>query len=217
GMQSALHSGSGENGQGRATNVVGYNSPDYSGFSVAATYSFDEDCGLPNNSNATTTACAADDDSYSLGARYNTGPILVFADYLTNDNGGDDDAWKVGGSYALGDFTVYGQYENDGGLLSAVIDPNNVVNTENRVADGFDIWHVAGSYTMGNAMLYAGYGQGDDRSVGGVDMNSEYDAWTLAGMYNFSQRTLAYMGYSVIDFDEFGEDEQLSIGLRHKF
>lgn len=209
GLQSGLHSGSGENGQGRATNTIGYDTPDFNGLSAAATYSFDDNC------NAASGPGCVDDDSYSLGARYKNGPALVFADYVTNDTGGSDDAWKIGGSFSFGAATVYGQYEMDGGLISSA--NNGTLATQNNAEEDGDVWHLGASYTMGNAMIYAAYGQGDDTND--PTYNAEYDTWTIAGKYNFSKRTMAYAGYQQVDFDEdiVGEVDHFGIGMRHKF
>ena len=236
GLQSTLHGGGGEDGQGRTTNAIAYDSPDFNGFSVAATYSFDEDCGIAATataSGATGTCPNKDDDSYSLGARYKNGPALVFADYITSDHGGNDDAWKVGGSYAFGDFKVFGQYEADGGLISST--PGVVAaGAADATNEGADVWHLGGSFTMGNAMLYAAYGQGDDDDAAG---NSEYDVWTIGGQYSLSKRTMAYAGFQQISCDgntgvrcggalgtartalgeTGGEVDHFGIGMRHKF
>ncbi len=216
GLQSALHSGSGENGQGRATNTIGYDTPDFNGFSAAATYSFDDDCRINANALAGTTTCGgADDDSYSVGARYKNGPALVFADYITNGAGGSDDAWKIGGKFSFGAAAVYGQYEMDGGLISSV--NNGTLNVQNTAEEDGDVWHLGASYTMGNAMVYAAYGQGDDTND--PTYNAEYDVWTIAGQYSFSKRTMVYAGFQQVDFDEagVGERDHFGLGMRHKF
>ncbi|MFZ5620384.1 MAG: porin [Pseudomonadota bacterium] len=206
GLQSALHLGDGANGEGRATNAIGYDTPDFNGLSGAVTYSFDDACSVGS------AAGCADDDSYSLGARYKNGPALVFADYVTSDQGGADDAWKVGGKYSFGAATVYGQYESDGGLIANGV-PGDQTAAEN---EGADVWHLAASYTMGNAMVYAGYGQGDDDDAAG---NTEYDTWTIAGMYNFSKRTMVYGGFQQVSEDctGCGETDHFGVGMRHKF
>lgn len=208
GLQSALHLGDGGDGEGRATNAIGYDTPDFNGLSGALTYSFDEECAV-----GTLAAGCPDDDSYSLGARYKNGPALVFADYVTSDQGGADDAWKVGGSYSFGDAAVYGQFESDGGLIANGV-PGDSSAAEN---EGADVWHLAASYTMGNAMLYAGYGQGDDDDD--TAENTEYDVWTLAGIYNFSKRTMTYAGFTQISEDctGCGETDHFGVGMRHKF
>jgi len=203
-MQSSLHGGSGANGQGRATKTVGYDTADFNGLSAGATYSFDN-CGAA-------ASCANDDDSYSLGAKYKNGPALVFVDYVTSDQGGDDDAWKIGGSYSFGDAALYAQYEVDGGLIANGV-PGSGAGLSN---DGADLWMLGGSYTMGNAMLVAQFAQGDDDSAAG---NTEYDSWTLAGVYNFSKRTKTYVGFNQYSEDATGgaELDHFAVGMAHKF
>ena len=83
GIQSILQSGAGEEGQGRATNTARYDSPDWNGLKVIAHYTLDSDNG----------ADGEDDNPYGGGIQYTNGGILVFADYLTTDQGGDDDAY----------------------------------------------------------------------------------------------------------------------------
>ena len=205
GLASALHSGSGEDGHGRATKAIAYDTPDFNGLSAAATYSFDDDCGVGS------AAGCADDDAYSLGARYKNGPALAFVDYVTSDKGDADEAWKIGGKYAFGAFGVYGQYEVDKGMLS---DRGGAANT----VEDADLWYLGGSFTMGNAMLTASYGQGDDNNDA-LDGDNGYDVWRIAGVYNFSKRTMTYAGFAQVSEDcaGCGETDQFSVGMRHKF
>jgi len=219
----ALHGGTGDDGHGRMTNAVAYDTPDFNGLSAAATYSFNNDCG------PLVTNCANDNDAYSIGGRYNNGPILAFVDYVTSGQGGADEAWKLGGKYTFGDFALWGQYEFDKGMISA-----RGAAPSNTVEDA-DVWQLGGSFTMGNMMLVAGYGQGDDNNVAG--QTAEYDVWRIAGVYNFSKRTMAYAGFAQVDCDgnvggmcggaigasrtalgvTGGESDQFSLGMRHKF
>lgn len=205
GLASGLHSGAGSNGEGRTTNAIGFDTANYSGFSAGATYSFDDAC--PQG----TVGPCADDDAYSLGAKYSNGPILAFVDYVTSDKGDADDATKIGGSYNFGDAAVYGAYEFDGGMISSRGGAGNSV-------EDADLWQIGGSYTMGSAMLYAGYGQGDDNNVV-ADGDQGYNAWTVAGTYNFSKRTKSYVGFTQqsLDCAGCGENDQFSVGMQHKF
>lgn len=231
GLQSRLHSNDGDSGQGRMTNGIFYSTPDFNGLSASAEYSFDDTC-VP-----TSTGTCVDDDAYGLGAQYKNGPALAFVSYITNDHGGEDDAWKVGGSYAFGDFKVFGQYEADGGLIGRTVAgttggaADTAFETANNTVDDADLWHLGGSFTMGNAMLYAAYGQGDDSSAAA---NTEYDAWTIGGAYNFSKRTMTYAGFNQVSCDaggwannantqclnvqaSGGEVDLFTVGMRHKF
>lgn len=201
GMASDLHSGSGEDGHGRMTKAIGYDTPDFNGLTGALTYSFDDDCALG------AVGCA-DDDAWSVGVHYNNGPMLAFVDYVTSSKGGADEAWKVGGKYSFGDFAVFGQYEFDQGMLS------DRGTTSNNATEDADLWQLGASFTMGNAVLVANYGQGDDDNTAA---NTEYDVWRIGGMYNFSKRTMAYAGFAQADYDATGEEDKFSLGMRHKF
>lgn len=237
GLQSRLHSNAGDSGQGRMTNGIFYSTPDFSGLSASAEYSFDDSCN-PNSA----TCANPDDDAYGFGAQYKNGPALAFVSYVTNDKGREDDAWKAGGSYGFGAFKVFGQYEVDGGLIGRTVagTPGSAISGGNagtafgasqNTVDGADLWHLGGSFTMGNAMLYAAYGQGDDSTAA---ENTEYDAWTIGGMYNLSKRTLTYAGFNQVSCDaggwannantqcfnvsaSGGEVDLFTIGMRHKF
>jgi len=202
GLQSSFHSGAGEELQGRATNTIRYDSPDFNGLKAVAHYTLD--------SNETDE----DEDPFGIGASYENGGILVFADYLDNSQSDSDEttAWKLGGKYSMGMFGVMGQYED----------------FENG-SDELNVWHLAGTATMGNSMLYLGFGKGDHDDLA----NSEYTAWTLAAMHSLSKRTKAYVGFSQVDCDGGaganlsacrvdgsnvnGEIDQFSLGMKHKF
>ena len=205
GLISGLHGGNGDDGQGRTSNAIAYDSPSFAGFNVAATYSFDDDGGFGS--------ATPDDDAYSLGARYKNGPILAFLDYVTNDKGGSDDAWKAGGKFTFGDFAVFGQYEFDGGLISSV--NAGALGTAQTTTEDADVWTLGGSFTMGNVLLTASYAQGDDDND--ATQNTEYDAWRIAGAYNFSKRTMMYAGFDQVDADAGGEADHFAVGMRHKF
>ncbi len=197
GIQSNLHSGAGEEGQGRATNTARWDSPDYNGFKATATFTLDS-----------TEADGENDNPYGIGGSYENGGILVFADYLTNDHGGQDDAWKVGGKYSMDNFAVFGQYEFDGGLISSKSTSNTV--------DGGDVWMLGGSYTMGSNMVYGAYGQGDDNSAVG---DSGYDSYEIVGVHSLSKNTLAYAGYVKESPDAAGasDTDLYTVGMKHTF
>jgi len=237
GLQSFLHNGAGENGQGRADNTARYDSPSWNGLKVSAYYTLDSsETASPD---AVTGQNDEDDDGYGVGVEYTNGGILVFADYVTNNSDapglrldgtfdgntyGDLSAWKVGGKYTFNNFAVMGQYESieqDFGN-SEEIDP---------------WWHVAGTYTMGNNMIYAGYGQAEGDaggSVGNPFVNKpDQTAFTIAGVHSMSKRTSIYAAYAVTEqdfdlttlgsiaagpgFEDEPERDMFAIGMKHKF
>jgi len=204
GLQSNMHTGAGEEGQGRATNTARYDSPSWNGLKLAATFTLDS------------ADTIEDDNPYGAGVSYENAGILLFADYLTTDTGKDDDAYKFGGKYTMNNLAFMAQYEVDGGLITS--------KAPGTSGDGADTWFVGGTFTLGNSMIYGGYGQGD-----GGDALSDYNAFELVGTHSMSKRTKVYAGYSNIDCDDqdtnvcssvgpkAGEDEQWNFGMKHTF
>ena len=188
GLMSSLHSGNGEQGQGRATNTMRYDSPSFNGAKVVANYTLDS--GFD------------EEDGYGIGLHYDQGPLFASVDYINNGVDGEDDAWKLGAKYSMDAFAVYGHYEQ-GGLVSSF--------TGAGESDA-NLWHLGGSFTMGSTMLYAAFGQGDD------DAGTEYDSWTLAAKHNMSKRTSVYGGFARVDVDGLNEESDLfTVGMVHNF
>jgi predicted porin len=217
GIQSNLHRGAGEEGQGRATNTMRYDSPSWNGLKVAATYTLDSNENDGEN-----------DNPYGAGIEYSNGGLLVFADYITNDRGGNDDAYKAGAKYTMDNFSVFGQYEVDGGLIT---DFNRGAATK---TDGADVWMLGGSFTMGNNTIYGAYAQGDNAGnrnsvVPGTGYDTGYDAWEVVGVHSMSKQTLVYLGYVTKDPDakvtdsltglrkSVNDEEAWALGMKHKF
>jgi len=197
GIQSNLHSGAGEEGQGRATNTARWDSPDYNGFTATATFTLDS-----------TESDGENDNPWGIGGQYENGGILVFADYLTNSHGNNDDAWKVGGKYSMDSFAVFGQYESDGGLISS--------KSKGNMIDGANVWMLGGSYTMGSNTVYGAYGSGDDSNAAG---DSGYNSWEIVGVHGLSKNTLAYGGYVSVNPDAAGANDTSlwTVGMKHTF
>ena len=202
GLQSTLHKGRGEEGQGRATNTVRYDSPSFGGVAFAGTYTLDND-----------ETDLEDDDPYSLGITYKGGPVYAFASYITTDTdnaAGEDDnaAWQVGAKGTFGDAAVWAIYEVDDGLIAT--------RQHGVAGDGGDIWSIGASYTIGNNLISLDYGQGDDVDLsGGGTAQTEYDSWRLGAKHNFSKRTMVYITHANVDVDGAGGTDLTSIGMRH--
>ena len=239
GLQSQLHRGKGENGQGRMTRHIRYDSPSWAGFGFSADYSLDEN-----------DPDASDDNTYGGGINYKNDGILdglwLGAAYITSDQGGDDDAYKFGAKLNWGNFGLYGQYEHDGGLISGQLQGGNTDTAPlPDTTDGQNMWFAALSYTWGNTLLYGGYGEGDNannstnlaNSGGVANLDSGFSSWTVAVDHKLSKRTDVYAGYNKLDCNNYvgsvcgganlqgpnppgtedGSDDFFSVGLRHKF
>lgn len=209
GLQSSLHSGKGEEGQGRATNTVRYDSPSWGGFGLAGTYTLD------NNEND--VPVEEDDDPFSVGVNYKGGPIYAAASYITTSGGGDDDAVQFAIKGMFGDFAVWGNYEMDGGLITlnqyGSADPGQ---PNAGSGDGADIWSVGASYTIGNNLIAVDYGQGDEADDPTV-LDDDYTVWRVGAKHSFSKRTMVYITHANVDAEDGGEADLTSLGMRHNF
>ena len=223
GLQSTLHKGRGEEGEGRATNTIRIDTASFGGFKAFATYTLD------NNENddgvAAKTAADENDNPWSVGASFKQGGIYAFASYITTDGGGNDDAWQIGGKFSMDAFAVWGIYEADGGLITLnqykAADANSPTNR--GFGDGADIWSVGASFSIANNIVTFDYGQGDKVDSAAVDgsgnpiTSDDYAVWRLGAKHNFSKRTNVYITHSNYDADEAGETDITSIGMRHNF
>jgi predicted porin len=216
-LMSGLHSGTGSNGQGRANDVIRYDSPSFRGASFAGTYSLNPDNAAPGqNAN----------NPYSLGLQYDNGPLYAAADYITNDAGGDDQAYSFAAKYLFESLnvTLGGMYEVDLGMISRDegLGGATLTASDNHV-DGANQWYGYATYGLGNALLYGAYGQRKNSSAG----KDGQDAWVLAVDYHFSKLTDAWIGYGSQDVKGTSAGGQCgsadsscnvaSVGLRHNF
>jgi predicted porin len=211
-LQSSLHRGKGENGQGRSINTIRYDSPSWAGFKLVGTYNFDEEKDDQD-----------DDDTYSLGAEYKGGNFYAAASYIdTQGNPSDTAAAQFLARYTWNNLQLHGIYELDKGLITASRSTGGLNAAGGADDDGADIWSVGAAYTIGNNILFADYGQGSDSD--GIDGNGgtgddvdEYDAYRIGAMHKMSKRTMVYAGYAKNDPDESSDIDRFSLGVRHAF
>ena len=229
GIMSALHSGAGSNGEGRAENTARYDSPSWNGLKFMAHYTLSKD-GQVNCIPTDAAPCtkAANDNGWGAGVTYENGGLLVFGNYITNGSDGDADAYKAGAKFTFNNFSVFGQYEVDGGMITNRY--QNTLGTDSD-GDGADFAMLGGSYSFGNNLIYAAYGMGEgtDATASELGLASKDDAnpfigddhasWEVVGVHMLSKRTLAYAGYVNVDFDAKGWDDidHYTVGMKHKF
>jgi len=213
-LQSALHSGKGEEGQGRATNTIGYSSPNWGGLGLLATYTLDSE----ENDAGPGSPLNEDDDPWSVGASYSgLGGLYAFVSYVTTNSSGDDDAVQVGAQYAFDAFEVHGIYEMDGGLITLRQYGSAEPGTINQGSgDGADVWSVGGSWTIGNNVIGADYGQGDEADDPTV-IADDYKSYRIAAYHKFSERTRVYVGYAGADRNDADDVSLWTVGARHNF
>ena len=232
GLQSNLHSGKGIIGQGRGTNMVRYDSPSIAGFAMTGTYQFN------NNKQKTSQTAPApqDDDPYSLGVQYKGGGLYAAASYISTQQTNNAEAAQFIARYDMGDLSFHGIYELDKGLITAQANNGRgqSSNPFNRSGtskdDGANIWSVGMTYKIANNLVGFDYGQRDNSNgknnvdegaltgIGSTyDDIQDYNAWRIAGYHKFSKRTRVYAGYAVTDYNDKGEDDTFSLGMRHNF
>jgi predicted porin len=220
GLQSQLHSGKGENGQGRSINTMRYDTPSWAGFSLMGTYNFDQSKEDPN------TPGQNDDDTYSIGAQYKGGNFYAAASYIDTNASTPDDtgAGQVLAKYTWNNLEFHGIYEFDKGLITAVrsdgLDDPTFTGGAND--DQANVWSVGTSYTIGNNILFADYGQGDDSDgsdgiANTLDDVDDYKAFRVGAIHKMSKRTFVYAGYGQNDPDDGTKLKRASLGVRHNF
>jgi predicted porin len=244
GLQSNLHSGKGEEGQGRGTNMVRYDSPSLAGFGLTATYQFDSNKQDQNVVDCNADENCEDKDPYSVGLTYQGGNFYANASYIDTQRDNDTAAAEFAVRYDWNAFSFHGIYELDKGLITAQAN-NGLEQSSNSIAgagstgdfgrgayakdDGANIWSVGATYTIGNNLVAFDYGQRDssngkngtddgNTAIGGVyDDIQAYNVWRVGAWHSFSKRTRVYAGYANVDYDKKGEDDAWALGVRHNF
>ena len=221
GLQSGLHSGKGENGQGRTINTIRYDSPSWGGFSLMGTYNLDRSKEEPP------TPGQNDDDTYSIGAQYKGGNFYAAASYIdTQASESDTGAGQVLAKYTWNNLEFHGIYEFDKGLITAVrsegLDDPTFTGGAND--DGANMYSVGASYTIGNNIIFGDFGQASDSDgsdgIGGtLDDVDDYKSYRIGAIHNMSKRTFVYTGYGKFDPDDDNAQNlsRFTLGVRHNF
>ena len=199
------------NYEDRPGNSIYYSTPNFSGFSAAASYSFGE-----NKTNATAgpPAALAQDAGkiVSLNVQYANGPVGVALSHQQEKPNGNVVTKKftqLNGSY---DFRVVK-------LLAAYGQAKNVASSFGILADkskeyqiGLDVplgaVTLSGGYAHSKATLAAGAGEVKSNGIG------------LAAKYDLSKRTFLYTGLQLAKNKLAGSEiknDTFALGVQHKF
>jgi predicted porin len=210
------------NYQDRPGNSIYYSTPNFSGFSAAASYSFGE-----NKANAVGTTPAVDAGKIvSVNVQYANGPIgVALSHQQEKPNGGVPTSkfTQLNGSY---DFRVvkllaaYGQVKNTTtGLfvgtpfaVAPVTATSLPVDKSKEYQIGLDVplgaVTLSGGYANSKATLAAGAGEIKSNGIG------------LAAKYDLSKRTFLYTGLQ-LSKNKLGGNEikndTFALGVQHKF
>lgn len=192
----------GNNGEGRLSNTVRYDSPIFNGFKLGTSYSVkgNDAAGLPS---------FIANDGWALSGTYTNGAVYLVANYDRAVNSLDKYKWNVGGAYAFGPARLSLGYEKSD--LSSL--PFLKVS--------FNNWIAGLSYKVGNGTIKASYNQGEmDIHSGGTIHNADYKQYGLGYAYLMSKRTELYanaMHYKRDGSDDSVSHNAIEFGLTHKF
>jgi predicted porin len=191
-------------------NTIYYQSPTFSGFSGAVSYSLGE------NKTATTDASSIS----SVNLQYANGPLAVQFGYQIEDIANttalpsDLKFTRLGASYNFGVATLKANYGKT----------NNVGNQNGYDATDFQI---GVDYPVSSALtLSASYAKSDDSNPAGVYEQSR-KGFGFAAAYTLSKRTFVYGGFTTNSFSQqtlVGQPapsdskvEILAVGVQHNF
>ncbi|MDJ0739870.1 MAG: porin [Gammaproteobacteria bacterium] len=229
----------------RADNTITYVSPNFSGFTFAASVIPGEDSGQALTTTTTTNVLNA--SLYGLAASTTTTPAVGFiAD--KNDRDGIADHYAVGLMYAGGGLKASVGYESLALQDSAVAEDQDTlqvgasytfgafkvgVHYEDQDNVGGDdgvekeAWGVVGKATFGNNAISLVYTNAEiDGGSGAQEFELDGDAWGIAAEHNFSKRTKVYAAYATneveADYTDPADDEDreadvFSLGMIHNF
>ncbi len=216
-------------GSNRLKNSLQYRSPNFSGFSLGASYGTDESRVTLANTERTNAQI------WALAAQYSANGLTVGGAFERRDDTGavaggskttnNQDFWKAVARYKFAD-TELGlgyEYENQ----------DRVTGADQKQG----AWMAAVTQRFGNfglGLAYASLGKRKGAGSGAVkDEDYKATQWALSGTYDLSKRTQAYAFYTRIDnknaakinFDSNGisgiaagsNPTGFGVGLSHKF
>jgi len=199
----------------RVSNSAFYLSPKFSGFQFGAGYSF-------NASGSETTGNDGDNSVYSLGLRYQTGPLLAVLTYEQKNaadqapgagvGGSDLKNIQLGATYDFGMAKLhagYGRLQNSGYRSSA--------EKENSYLIGVTV-------PFGAHSVFATYQRNDNANINAGRQDKAINGYAIGYNYTLSKRTMVYALFNqytdVIartDNKQPGDKREIAIGLQHKF
>lgn len=187
----------------RVSNSVGFNSLNYSGFSVAASYFGDQGGVAPGSLTGLSSASPYvsplnTNEGFSVAGTYNAGPFYATAAYqsmsnmlatpATTFNDYSTRAWKVGGGYAVDAFALNGVFER-------INSNNSAISTGNSTA-----WYLSGKYNVTTAdALKLAYTSVNHDVMSSVSTGAKQ--YSVGYDHKMSNRTTVYALYTRLNND----------------
>ena len=171
----------------RASNMVRYDSPSFSGIQAAVLYSASE----ANTDVSTSTATTPSTGLTSANVTWSQGPIYVGLGYEThmfhNSNLKDESDIRL-----VGMWNITPEF-----YLAAIYDQvSNVLGNDN--IDG-KTWGLGGGFKFANNLIKAQYAQVDATDQASPDNGAT--VWAVGIDHNFSKTTKVYLDYAKADND----------------
>ena len=182
--RTGLDGGAANTWEERFDNGIGYETPNFGGFSASAHYSTQIVAGGGFNHNAT--------DAYSIGGDYANGPFYVGVAYqsISNPDSGllpstdDQTALRIGGGVKMGDITVNALWHKA---------------EDQRFEAGRDrtVYGLGAGYKLGNGQIKAQYYRAaDEKGLPVATANNGAKMFAVGYDYNLSKRTMVYAAYA---------------------
>ncbi|VCU69447.1 Outer membrane porin protein precursor [Pigmentiphaga humi] len=195
----------------RFSNSAFYYSPKFSGFQGGVGYSF-------NTSAGETTGNDGDNSAYSLGLRYNAGPLLAVLTY-EQQNGADNTPaqadiknLQLGAVYDFGMVKLHAGY---GQIRNA----NYAQNAKKQNA-----YLIGVSVPFGASTVLATYQRVDNANLNAGKADKDIGGFSVAYNYALSKRTTLYALFNQysdivtrVDNGQLGDRRQFAVGVQHKF
>jgi predicted porin len=222
----------------RVTRTLNYDSPNFSGFSVAfQTTTTDAD----KNQTSTTTApgsasgsgAGTDGRIWGINGMYSSGPLVIGLGYQRYENniqfaaggfpsvggvdGLDDTVWVFGVNYTFGNFKAGFVYTDlDVERLAAAGPVGAKRKNFNLALD----WTVAGPHMVRFGWTHAGNTEGNAIGAGALNSGTTFttlntggaNIWQVSYNYSFSKRTLGAIGYIMVDNEDGGTHSLQGLG-----
>ncbi|MBX9848793.1 MAG: porin [Rhodocyclaceae bacterium] len=182
-------------GNTRTSNVIFWDSKNFSGFTARVAYS----TGFNTDADNTVVADSKEGNLWNLVARYENGPLKAGISHLkaetattaTNAFQRQDTSTKAWIGYALAGVN-FGLAYDQSEIENAT---GNAAAKAKRTA-----WAIPVSYKTGNHGLYAAYAKaGKTETLTGDVANSGAKQWSLGYDYSLSKRTIVGVNYTKID------------------
>lgn len=182
----------------RIANSARYDSPNWSGFQLGASYTL-ENPGADTSSSTYTSA--GKNAGYGLTAKYNNGPLSLAANYDKKADSHDSNNWNFAAAYAFGPAKVSALYEH--------------ANKKTATTDlDQKIWLIGAEYKIGAGTILASFGQIKDEVANPDQKNKKF---AVGYNHSLSKRTTAYAHYGHTDYEDADNINGFQVGMTHKF